>query len=129
MSTLSTLLQHVYLFHAAAPCQLFPPSCTLSTFPHCFNCHVYFYNACTMSPCCVYLFHIAMLCLLFPRCCDMSLLSHVAPCLHFPHGCAMSTISTLLLHVSFSMLLRHVYFFIPSCTLSTFPFCCVMSTF
>ena len=86
MSTLSTLLRHVSFFHAAAPCLLFPPSCTLSTFPHCCVMPTFSMRVpcllCTLL-CCVYFLHIAELVLLFPSC------------------CAMSTLSTLLCHVYF----------------------------
>ena len=83
MSNFSTLLHYIYFFHAAGLCLLFPHCCNMSTFFPCccamstistklhpvyfstLLCHVYFYNACSMSP-----FYVAVLCLLFPHCYD-----------------------------------------------------------
>ena len=112
MSTLFTLLRHVYffllqniyLFHTAAVC-LFE-----------LLCYVFFFTLL----CYVYFVYVAALCLLFHRCCAMSTFSTTmrnvyffhatALCLLFPRCCSMSHFSTLLRHVYFSTLLCNVYF-------------------
>ena len=155
MSALTTLLHHVYLFHAATLCLLFPRCFTLSTaicllFPHC----------CAMSTFSTLLSYVnfyMLLCLpFFTLLCNVSFIHAAAPCLIFlasalyllfPRWFAMSTLSTLLCRIyffhaatpcllfphcfaisTFSTLLRHVYSFHTASPYLLFPRCCAMST-
>ena len=111
ISPFSTLLHHVYYFHADASCLLFPWCCAISTFStllrhvHLSSLvrYVYFFLDAALSLLqYVYSFHIATLCLHFSCCFAIST---------FPCYCVMSTFSTLLCFVSFfytKMLSRHV---------------------
>ena len=133
MSTLSTLLHHVYFFHGAAQYLLFQHCFAMSTFLTLIRYVYIFHVAALCLLRYVYSFHTATLCLLFPYY-YLMLLCHV-----YPRCSTMSSLSTLLRHVYFFHAAALCLLFPPSCApcllfyfaapCLLFPHCCVMSTF